>query len=69
MLFALGLSVEDFAKAQVGIGTVWLEGNPCNAKLDKLSSMLHKSLNGKDLLPLDLIQLEFQMVCQWEQME
>ena len=51
MLFALGLSVEDLTKAQVGIGTVWLEGNPCNAKLDKLSSMLHKSLNSKDLLP------------------
>ncbi len=30
MLYATGLTERDMAKAQVGIGSVWYEGNPCN---------------------------------------
>ena len=33
MLIATGLSWEDFNKPQVGIGSVWYEGNPCNMHL------------------------------------
>ncbi|MEQ8230753.1 MAG: dihydroxy-acid dehydratase [Gammaproteobacteria bacterium] len=33
MLYATGLSEEDLAKAQVGIGSVWYDGNPCNMHL------------------------------------
>ena len=33
MLYATGLSREDLAKAQVGIASVWFEGNPCNMHL------------------------------------
>ena len=37
MLFATGLKEEDLAKAQVGIASVWYEGNPCNMHLLQLS--------------------------------
>jgi len=33
MLIATGLSWEDLNKPQVGIGSVWYEGNPCNMHL------------------------------------
>src|SRR5579871_5048002 len=33
MLYATGLRDEDMAKAQVGISSVWYEGNPCNMHL------------------------------------
>ena len=33
MLYATGMSSEDMAKPQVGIASVWFEGNPCNMHL------------------------------------
>ena len=33
MLYATGLKPEDLCKAQVGVGSVWFEGNPCNMHL------------------------------------
>ena len=33
MLYATGLTEKDLEKAQVGIGSVWYEGNPCNMHL------------------------------------
>jgi dihydroxy-acid dehydratase len=36
-LFATGLSEADLEKAQVGIASVWYEGNPCNMHLDRLA--------------------------------
>ena len=37
MLYATGMSSEDMNKAQVGIGSVWYEGNSCNMHLNKLA--------------------------------
>ena len=37
MLYATGMSREDMNKAQVGIASVWWEGNPCNMHLMDLS--------------------------------
>lgn len=37
MLFATGLKQEDMNKAQIGICSVWYEGNPCNMHLLDLS--------------------------------
>ncbi len=37
MLYATGLKPEDMNKAQVGIASVWFEGNPCNMHLLELS--------------------------------
>lgn len=52
MLYALGLSPQDMNKPQIGIGTVWLEGNPCNSKLNGVSNLTAKSLKNFDLLPM-----------------
>src|SRR6185503_1692296 len=38
MLIATGLSWEDLNKPQVGIGSVWYEGNPCNMHLADLAT-------------------------------
>jgi dihydroxy-acid dehydratase len=38
MLYATGLRAEDMDKAQVGIASVWYEGNPCNMHLDDLAA-------------------------------
>ncbi len=40
MLYATGLSPEDMEKAQVGIGSVWFEGNPCNMHLLDLAGLV-----------------------------
>jgi len=37
MLYATGLKPEDMGKPQVGISSVWYEGNPCNMHLMKLA--------------------------------
>ena len=36
MLYATGLTEEDMDKPQIGIGSVWYEGNSCNMHLDKI---------------------------------
>lgn len=51
MLYALGLNKNDLSKPQVGIGTVWFEGNPCNAKLNKISKQISRNLYDVNLLP------------------
>lgn len=52
MLYALGLKKNDLRKPQVGICSMWYEGNPCNAKLDVLSHRVKKSIQKENLLPL-----------------
>ena len=37
MLYATGLTEKDLTKAQVGIGSVWYDGNPCNMHLLSLA--------------------------------
>src|SRR5215831_14378088 len=37
MLYATGLTEEDMNKPQVGISSVWYDGNPCNMHLNKLA--------------------------------
>ena len=38
MLYATGLSEVDMTKAQVGIASMWYEGNSCNMHLDQLAA-------------------------------
>ena len=38
MLYATGMTEEDMNKAQVGISSVWYEGNSCNMHLNKLAA-------------------------------
>ncbi|RCH80086.1 hypothetical protein CU098_005831, partial [Rhizopus stolonifer] len=44
MLYATGLTDEDMNKAQVGISSVWYEGNPCNMHLLDLAGEIKKSV-------------------------
>lgn len=44
MLYAAGLSPEDMSKAQIGISSVWYEGNPCNMHLLGLAQQIKQSV-------------------------
>ncbi|HEX5064828.1 MAG TPA: dihydroxy-acid dehydratase [Myxococcota bacterium] len=43
-LFATGLRESDLEKAQVGIASVWYEGNPCNMHLDRLAARVKEGV-------------------------
>lgn len=51
MLYATGLSEDDMNKAQVGISSVWLEGNPCNMHLLDLSKLVRESVAKAGFIP------------------
>ena len=44
MLYATGLTRADMEKAQVGIASVWYEGNPCNMHLNDLAAETKKGV-------------------------
>ncbi len=44
MLYATGLRESDMDRAQVGIASVWYEGNPCNMHLLELSEVVKKGV-------------------------
>lgn len=50
MLYATGLKDEDMDKAQVGICSVWFEGNPCNMHLLELSESVKEGVQTSDLV-------------------
>ena len=50
MLYATGLNEKDLLKAQVGISSVWYEGNPCNMHLLMLSEHVKKGVEGQGLV-------------------
>ncbi|GAA5868572.1 hypothetical protein JCM1840_005493 [Sporobolomyces johnsonii] len=52
MLFAAGLTEEDMDKPQIGIGSVWFEGNPCNTHLDDLGKKVKEGCRLEGLLGL-----------------
>ncbi|RYP45405.1 hypothetical protein DL768_008245 [Monosporascus sp. mg162] len=51
MLYATGLSEADLKKPQVGISSVWYEGNPCNMHLMDLSAVVKESVARAGLIP------------------
>src|SRR5687768_6451778 len=50
MLYATGLKEEDLAKAQVGIASVWYEGNPCNMHLLGLGQAVKEGVKAAGLV-------------------
>jgi len=52
MLYATGLTQEDMAKPQVGIASMWWDGNPCNMHLLDLSEAVAKGVREAGLLPM-----------------
>jgi dihydroxy-acid dehydratase len=52
MLYSLGLSKNDLTKPQIGIGSMWYAGNPCNSKLHILSDYIKHSVNKNKMIPM-----------------
>ncbi|KAI9301000.1 dihydroxy-acid dehydratase [Cunninghamella echinulata] len=50
MLYATGLELEDMCKPQVGIASVWFEGNPCNMHLLDLSAKVKEGVKNAGLI-------------------
>lgn len=57
MLYATGLTEEDLKKAQIGIASIWLEGNPCNMHLPRLAEHVKQGV-----LEADCIGMRFNTV-------
>jgi dihydroxy-acid dehydratase len=52
MLYGAGLTEADMHKAQVGIASVWYEGNTCNMHLNQLAQRVKQSVDAADLVGL-----------------
>jgi dihydroxy-acid dehydratase len=52
MLHAAGLQIEDLNKPQVGIASVWFEGNPCNMHLLNLAAKVKEGVSAAGLVGL-----------------
>lgn len=50
MLYATGLTSEDMKKPQVGISSVWFEGNPCNMHLNDLAAKVKEGVKKAGLV-------------------
>ncbi|MEM9066890.1 MAG: dihydroxy-acid dehydratase [Myxococcota bacterium] len=50
MLHAAGLSKDDLDKAQVGIASVWWDGNPCNMHLGDFAGVVQGATREQDLV-------------------
>ena len=50
MLHGTGLSREDMDKAEVGISSVWYEGNTCNMHLNDLAARVREGVQAADLV-------------------
>jgi dihydroxy-acid dehydratase len=52
MLYGIGLSEADLQKAQVGICSMWWEGNTCNMHLDRLAAQVKEGVLAAGLVGL-----------------
>ena len=50
MLYGTGMTEADMNKAQVGISSVWFEGNPCNMHLLGLAEHVKKGVQAAGLV-------------------
>jgi dihydroxy-acid dehydratase len=50
MLYGVGLTEEDMGKGQVGISTMWFEGNTCNMHLNDLAEEVKKGVEAAGLV-------------------
>jgi len=49
MLIATGIKPEDLKKPQIGIGSVWYDGNPCNMHLLDLGTVVKKAVQKQNM--------------------
>lgn len=52
MLYAIGLTEDDMNKPQIGISSVWWEGNPCNSHLLNLANHVKSGCEDEGLVGL-----------------
>src|SRR5499426_1200610 len=52
MLYGIGLTDADLQKAQIGICSMWWEGNTCNMHLDRLAASVKEGVQGAGLVGL-----------------
>jgi dihydroxy-acid dehydratase len=52
MLYGIGLTDADLQKAQVGICSMWYEGNTCNMHLDRLAAHVKEGVQAANLVGL-----------------
>ena len=52
MLYGAGLTEEDMGKAQVGISSVWFEGNTCNMHLNQLAAKVKEGVDAAGMVGL-----------------
>ncbi|MCW9023434.1 MAG: dihydroxy-acid dehydratase [Gammaproteobacteria bacterium] len=52
MLYGTGMSREDMDKAEVGISSVWWEGNTCNMHLNDLAAMVKEGVEAANLVSM-----------------
>ena len=52
MLYGIGMSDADMQKAQVGISSVWYEGNTCNMHLNELAANVKAGVEQAGLVGL-----------------
>ncbi|HCO12732.1 MAG TPA: dihydroxy-acid dehydratase, partial [Gemmatimonadetes bacterium] len=52
MLYAAGLKDEDLDKPQVGIASMWWDGNPCNMHLLNLATEIASGATQAGLVPM-----------------
>lgn len=50
MLYATGMNEDDMNKAQIGIGSVWYEGNPCNMHLLDLGNKVREGVQAAGMV-------------------
>ncbi len=50
MLYATGMTRADMDKAQIGISSVWYDGNPCNMHLNKLADKVKEGVIAAGML-------------------
>lgn len=50
MLYATGMDRADMDKAQVGISSMWYEGNPCNMHLMDLAAKVHEGVEAEGMV-------------------
>jgi dihydroxy-acid dehydratase len=52
MLYATGMNEADMNKPQVGIGSIWYEGNPCNMHLMDLAAKVKDGVKSAGMVPM-----------------
>lgn len=52
MLYGTGMSEQDMAKAEIGIASVWWEGNTCNMHLNDLAALVKEGVQKANLVGL-----------------